>query len=278
MKLINTPADAMPSENEYLDTMRHDPCNMSNWLPAIVPAEGEARELRIPKTAIIPVPDDVCRSFFMERDGDADRILGFVREQIVPAAKDHGLYPQFFMKNGGFSDKFRFRLCTPGPADMRIAANLTDMNYDALCFSADGVTEVCLRELIPYDEENTPCIYQGMPLRPEFRVFYDFDSHRVLYAANYWDWDYCHDRICRDATDKLVYESAYPGILQQYEEKKNDVMGMVARDMANVTGLSGMWSVDVMYCEKSGPNEGYWLIDMAVAGRSAYWDPAKAGL
>ena len=120
---------------------------------------------------------------------------------------------------------------------------------NALCFDADGITEVCIRELIPHNTRTTPCIYQGMPLRPEFRIFYDFDRHQPLYVVNYWDWDYCHDAICRDYTDKIVYEAHYSKLLDQYNKYKNDVVKMVAADMRYVFDLKGIWSIDVMLCE-----------------------------
>ena len=268
-----------PSASGYLNDLRADPNNMSHWLPAIVPRDGERRMLRIPKTDIIQVPEDICPCFFMERPGDQERIIQFVKEQIIPKAKESGIYPRIFMKNGGFSDKYRFNLCTPGPDETRAALNLIDMNYDALCFSADGITEVCIRELIPHNEKTTPCIYHGMPLRPEFRVFYDFDKHQPLYVANYWAWDYCHDSICRNYTDKIVYEAFYPQLLDQYFVHKDAVVEKVASDMKNVSGLKGIWSVDVMLCEPQEEwqkaYEGFWLIDMAIGPRSAYWDPSR---
>lgn len=278
MKLIETPQKE-PTINAYLNDLRGDPNNMSKWLPAITPEEGESRKLRIPKTVIVQVPDDVCQSFFMERPGDRERIIQFVNEQVMPKAKEAGIYPSIFMKNGGFSDKYRFNLCTPGPDELGMAENLINMNYDALCFSADGITEVCVRELIPHNEKTTPCIYQGMPLRPEFRVFYDFDRHQPLYAVNYWDWDYCHDAICRNYTDKIVYEAYYPQLLEQYNRLKDSVVEMVAADMKSVTALTGIWSVDVMLCEPleyTKEFKGFWLIDMAVGYRSAYWNPELA--
>lgn len=266
------------SENTYLNDMRSDPNNMSKWLPAILPADGEARELRIPKTAIVQAPDSVCKSFFMEHPGDRERVIQFVTDQVMPKAKEAEIYPSIFMKNGGFSDKYQFDLCTPGTDEVNMAMNLININYDALCFGADGVTEVCMRELIPYNAETTPCIYHGMPLRPEFRVFYDFDHHRPLYVVNYWDWDYCHEAICRDYTDKIVYEAYYPKLLEQYNKHKDSVVKMVAADMKSVSDLNGIWSVDVMLCEPPEHNKGYegfWLIDMAVGYRSAYWDQHK---
>ena len=269
------------SENEYLSDLRMDPNIMSNWFPAIEPTDGKERKLHIPKTIIVQVPDDVCQSFFMERPGDRERIIQFVSEQVMPKAKESGIYPSIFMKNGGFSNKYQFSNCTPGPDEVQAALNLINMNYAALCVGADGITEVCIRELIPHNEGTVPCIYHGMPLRSEFRVFYDFDRHQPLYIANYWDWKYCHDAICRDYTDKIVYEMYYPTLLAQYERFKDSVVEMVADDMKDITGLPGIWSVDVLYCEPQNHDfnkkyEGFWLIDMAVGHRSAYWDPNLA--
>lgn len=275
-KFIET-SEAIVSENRYLNDLRSDPNNMSKWLPAITPKNREARILRIPKTVIVQVPDDVCKSFFMENEGDREKIIQFVKDRVVPKAKDAGIYPEIFMKNGNFSNKYQFDLCTPGADEVFMAMQLINMDYDAICFDANGFTEVCLRELIPYNKKKTPCIYHGMPLRPEFRVFYDFDNHKPLYVVNYWDWDYCHDSICRDYTDKLVYEAHYPRLLDQYNEYKDKVVEMVANDMESVSDLSGIWSVDVMLCEPQEEYEkeyeGFWLIDMAVGHRSAYWNP-----
>ena len=38
--------------------------------------------------------------------------------------------------------------------------------------------------------------------------------------------------------------------------------------MAGVEGLTGQWSVDIMLDDRLKP----WLIDMAIAQRSAYWE------
>lgn len=61
MKKIIDTSKVQVSENEYLNNLRSDPNNMSKWLPAITPADGEKRELRIPKTTIVQVPDDICQ-------------------------------------------------------------------------------------------------------------------------------------------------------------------------------------------------------------------------
>lgn len=281
MKIIET-IQKEPTANFYLNDLRTDPNNISKWLPAITPEEGEVRELRIPKTVIVQIPDEVCLSFFMERKGDRERIVQFVEKQVIPKVKSYGIYPNIFMKNGCFSNKYQFSDCTPGADEIQLALNLINMNYSSLCVDAGGITEVCLRELIPHNKKEVPCIYHGMPLRPEFRVFYDFDRHKPLYVVNYWDWDYCHDNICLDYTDKIVYETYYPTLLDKYNQLKDSVVDMVSHDMKNISKLSGVWSVDIMYCEPQ-ENEfnnrynGFWLIDMAVGTRSAYWKPDQKG-
>ena len=310
--IVDIPEGAVEDDpSELLTSIRRDPNLISKWLPAILPKEEEERLLAIPKTVILPVPNELAVAFFMDdHDSDMAKVLKFVQETVVPAARKAGIYPSMFIKNGGFSDKFNFKLCVPGPEPMQIALNLAAINYDAICCGADGFTEVALRELIPHISSATYHIYNGMPLRPEFRVFYDFDNHQPLYVVNYWDWDYCHEAIERDKTDGAVYAAAYPELKEKYEKLKNVVMGSVAHDMAQVDGqklkdaivafvsqnaaseedkraiaerVRNIWSVDVMLCEipetsYSKASSQLYLIDMAVAEHSAYWDPELAGI
>lgn len=50
-------------------------------------------------------------------------------------------------------------------------------------------------------------------------------------------------------------------------------MPAIIETLENVEGLRGIWSVDFILEEDKA-----WLIDMALASRSAYWDTQKAGL
>lgn len=150
--------------------------------------------------------------------------------------------------------------------------SLIEINYASLMFETGGNTEVAIRERIIADESITPCIYNGMPLRNEYRVFYDFDKKKVLYIVNYWDWDFCHDAISRNVTDKIVYEAAYPELSKRFAENKNSVKDIVKKAMEKVNGLTGIWSIDILADE----SQNLWLIDMAVGRQSAYWDPDKS--
>ena len=106
-----------------------------------------------------------------------------------------------------------------------------------------------------------------MPLRSEFRVFYDFDLKKVLFTANYWDYDYVYGRLY-DATDKIIFDHERERLESTFKEKKSMAEALVAEHMAKVEGLSGPWSVDLMMTEAGE----MYLIDMAVAEQSAYWE------
>ncbi len=76
-----------------------------------------------------------------------------------------------------------------------------------------------VRERIRHDERVTPCIYHGLPLRSEFRVFYDFDLKKVLFTANYWDYDSVYGRLY-DATDKIIFDHERERLESTFKEKK----------------------------------------------------------
>ena len=138
--------------------------------------------------------------------------------------------------------------------------------------------------------EIIPCIYKGLPFRPEFRVFYDFDLHEVLFTVNYWDYEYCRPHLF-DATDKIIFDKMRPYIVHAYDLFKEKVASAVSQAMEGVTDLTGPWSIDVMlenypisiqeelvkdlsanYYLKVEEEPQLWLIDMAKAECSAYWE------
>ena len=105
-----------------------------------------------------------------------------------------------------------------------------------------------------------------MPLRPEFRVFYDFDTQEPLYTANYWAYEHVYPNLY-EATDKIIFEHEREHLETVFDAQKDKVQCMVAEAMKNgVDGLSGQWSVDVLLDETGK----FWLIDMGLAQMSTY--------
>ena len=145
-------------------------------------------------------------------------------------------------------------------------------NYEAMCCGAEGADEIVVRKFIESPHGTTPCIYNGLPLRSEFRVFYDFDTRKPIFTANYWDYDYVYPHL-HDATDKIVFEHERERIEGAFKSEKDRVQAMVETAMKRVTGLAGQWSVDILMDE----GDNLWLIDMAIAQRSAYWEKRPEG-
>lgn len=245
--------------------------DFSFWFPKI-----ENCGIPVPPTFFrkLPMSDDektqrLLQAFYMDHpDEDEQVIRNWVQEEIVPELKkDNRLGGMMFVKNGRFSNKFDAnRACIIyGPYKLHEA--IQNINYEALCCGAGGIDEIVIRHFITYDRQNTPCIYNGLPLRPEFRVFYDFDDRTPIFTANYWDYDYVYPHLY-EATDKIIFEHERECIESVFNAHKEQVEKMVAHAMAKVKGLHGQWSVDILLDERGK----FWLIDMAVAQRSAYWE------
>ena len=257
------------SFEDYYNRLKSNPNNISFWYPKIKDCG-----ILTPNTYITDVPEAVLKACFMEGDQqkNMDTVYEWVKNELMPAIPKE-LRGLLFIKNGTYSNKFDFNTACSRYNALDIARSIIEINYASLMFETDGNSEIAIRERIRHYEDVTPCIYNGMPLHNEYRIFYDFDSKKPLYVVNYWDWEYCHDAISRNVTDGIIYETHYSDLLEHYEENKDKVMKYVDEHMKNVSGLEGIWSVDIM--EAYG---NLWLIDMAVGYRSAYWDPVKAGI
>lgn len=257
---------------DYLDSIRQNPNNFSYWYPKI---KG-VKEFCVPDAVIISVPSEICDCFFAydgyHANNFQEKTLACVEKEVMPKIPDPFGSAFLFMKNGTFSNKYDANTCFVRKDPYEIMMKLIELNYGAIMLGAGGITEVVFRQAIHRDSRTYACIYNGLPLRPEFRVFYDFDKRKILYTANYWDWDYCYAAIARNTTDRIIYESTHPYILDFYEKH----VCLVEEKIAEINvDLVGKWSIDIMYDEIS---DAYYLIDMALAEQSAYWDPSKASI
>ena len=97
-------------------------------------------------------------------------------------------------------------------------------------------------------------------------MFYDFDNQRVIFTENYWNYEYVYKNLF-DITDRIIFDHERERIETSFNDNKSKVEDLVSSSMKNVTGMSGCWSVDILMDD----NGEFWLIDMAIAERSAYW-------
>lgn len=247
-----------------MENLRCELNNFSYWYPKIMDCG-----IKTPKTLIFKVPEHI-RNIFMSdyEEGQFEVVNEWITNQILPILEEQRMY-LLFVKNGTYSDKFNATNCLTTPRELTNA--ILDINYNALILGAGGFDEMIIRERIMHNRQQTPCIYNGLPLRSEFRVFYDFTKKKVIFTENYWKYEYVFPSLY-DATDKIIFEHEKERLEKDFENKKQEVEKLVADAMQNVDGLEGPWSVDIM-CE----NGVYYLIDMALAEMSAYWEnrPSK---
>ena len=258
--------DLQLAHKHYLKWQIENPNNFSYWFPKVAP-HLEEKGIRSPKSKVIPVPENIMDACFMERKGDYELISEWIRMTVMPDLL--GAEFPLFMKNGCFSNKFDFAgSCMLREYDEQaITDNFVNLQNTSLSFETGGNMEIILRQFIE-PPKGTPTIYNGMPLRPELRLFYDFGKHSYCYAVNYWDWDYCHDAICdASAEDKKVYESCYAELKELYEYRKSYFLPRILAGLRRVDKLAGIWSLDFILDEHV-----CWFIDAAIAERSAYWD------
>ena len=257
--------DLQRAHENYVKWQMEDPNKFSYWFPKIAPHLNE-KGIISPKSKVIMVPENIMNACFMEQEGDYELIRKWIRLTVMPQLL--GADFPLFMKNGCFSNKFDFdKSCKLEAYDEEaITRNFVNLQNTSLCFGTGGNMEVVFREFIQ-PPKGTRTIYNGMPFRPEMRVFYDFDKHSYCYAVNYWDWDYCHERIAEDAHDKEVYEAAYTELKELYEYRKSYFMPRILSALRHVRSLTGVWSVDFILDEHRA-----WFIDAAIGERSAYWD------
>lgn len=252
----------------FLDWLHNNPNNFSFWFPHLKDVVRSG--IYIPKTLVIPVPNALIGCFFFETEGDEGRIEEWTNNIVLPKVKETFPSGKLFIKNGCFSNKFDFgRNCLISTPDAKtLSTHFSRIQYDSFCFDTCGNAELVIREWLN-PEEDLGTIYNGMPLRPELRVFYDFDKKEILYTANYWDWDYCNEGISRHPDDARTYKESYPRMLVLLKKYGNKWIPVIDQALSRVP-LRKQWSVDFIL-EKDRPI----LIDMALAQQSAYWDPDK---
>lgn len=277
-----TPEEIQAAHDNFMSNQRNNPNNFSYWFPHVKGLINHG--ISIPKSIIIPIPEEIYKAFFREHDGDDERIDKWVINQVLPIIETTPWLKnqKIFIKNGCFSNKFDFSngcLITDPNDEETLIKNICNIQFGSIMHETDGYLELILREFIEPSKADTPTIYNGMPLRPEVRIFYDFDRHQYLYAVNYWDWEKCHDPICYGwngghSPDANTYEIAWPYLALATKQFLEKHLTIITEALSTVTTLTmpndlpNIWSVDFILEDNR-----VWLIDMAQGWRSAYWNP-----
>lgn len=259
------------SDFDLYEYYKKDRNNFSYWFPKV----KDTTVFKIPKSIVIQVPKHVVQAYFMGNpDIDQETVVRFVRGVVLPECRKQNLLGMCTIKNGTFSDKYNYAEMhkVVGADWLRFAADLIEINYTAEMLGAGGLSELVVREDIMYQfSHNLPKIYNGLPLTNEYRIFYDFDKKVPLYIVNYWDYTYCKDTIKRnDVSDGIIFALEAPKLEKHFQEMKDTIFRKTDDALKDVD-LTGKWSVDIL----ERPDGELYIIDMALAEQSAYWDPGK---
>lgn len=259
--------------------------SMGYWLPQIVDSTLENGELKIPKTIIAKVPTTMLQLTRCEYTELTRTTLDIVDEfcrQVFELDENK----DYFIKTGTYSSKFDFRNARVHDSKevREIGEYLLFIHYQALqmasplcrpcIYGVSTTDEWVVREYIE-DVENNPSIYKGLPLHTEYRVFVDFDTKKIIGMNPYWDPNTMKQRFGHenDANsphnihDYTIYAMHEPILMKRFEENKNRVEQYIQNLISSHNTLSGQWSIDIM---QNGND--FWLIDMALAETSAFYD------
>lgn len=273
--------------------------SMSHWLPALQESIKDTNFFKIPETKIVKVPLTLLQLTRCDYTQLSPTTLDIVNKWAYEAF-DLDENKTYFIKTGTYSSKFDFRnakVTTPKEVH-ELGSYLLFIHYQALQMASPihvfgdklfskpvshyGVSttnEWVVREYIE-DKENNPCIYHGMPLHTEYRVFIDCDTDEILGISSYWRPDVMKQRFGHEIDahtpdnthDYVIYSMHEETLMKRYEDNKNTVLTHVKELLPNLH-LNGQWSLDIM---QNGND--FWLIDMATADLSALSDCVPKGL
>lgn len=262
-------------------------CNVNSmgyWLPKIAKAIDTEGFFYIPATKIIKVPITLLQ---MSRVFSYDSILPItfmILDQYISKVFQLDPMKSYFVKTGTYSSKYDFRNAhVTSPKEVNeLGEYLLFLSHQAVMMASPlskpsiyGVSttnEWVVREYIE-DKENNPCIYHGMPLHTEYRIFVDFDTKEILAIHPYWDPEVMKNRFSKNKDsgelkmihDDIVFRMHEPILMQRYSQNKEQVLKHIENVIKNTDSLHGQWSIDIM---QNGDD--FWFIDMALAQYSAY--------
>lgn len=182
-----------------------NPNAMGYWFPELVSAVKAGSIFKLPKTKILKVPLTMLQLTRLDYGSLNPTTLRIV-DEFCYKAFDLKEENEYFVKTGTYSSKFNFRNAhIVGAKEVRELGEYLLFIQNQACMAAGPLSQPCIygmsttnewvvREYIK-DKENNPCIYKGMPLHTEYRVFVDFDTDEILGMTPYWRSDIMKQRL-----------------------------------------------------------------------------------
>lgn len=255
--------------------------SIENWFPQLCEGVKKQEFFKIPDTIILQVPLPLLQLSRLDYGCMTPTtlyILDLFCQKIFRLQKEK----EYFVKTGTFSSKYDFRNAhVQGEKEVNELGEYLLFIHNQACQMAGPLMYPCtygpgttrswvVREYIK-DLEGNPCIYKGMPLHTEYRVFVDFDTKEILGISPYWKPDIMKQRFGheKDADsphnihDYIIYLKHEKVLMSRYEKYKDKIEEQVQKLLPDIP-LTGQWSMDIM---QNGTN--FYIIDMALAVNSA---------
>ena len=250
---------------QFEDSILNPKNNLSYWFPRIKDAG-----FKTPITEVYPLTEEI-----------SEPLINFINNNHTNfESSDYDLYyinlleliltnTQFisgnniFIKSGVFSNKFNFETCTVNNFAELPFKFFKIFKRELQQARGKAPTEIVLREFISTNN-NRKSIYNGLPLNTEFRVFYDFDKHKVLGIENYWNPEQMENGLQSNLDINNYLDEQ--NIINEEFKKLKPVLEEECKKLKNAN-LSGNWSIDFMWTGQE-----FVLIDMALAECSSYWE------
>ena len=240
--------------------------SMYNWINEINHAIKKTKStLLTPKTKIFRLPIELAQFIRLEYPDTSTEDKALFNEIIF---HQFGLEDgkTYFIKTGTFSSKFQFANAKcKEPKEM--GEYFQVINNFAMQVGAGQSIDLVVREYIE-DVENNPTIYNGMPLRTEFRAFVDCDTDELIGVVPYWN-PLVMKRALRAglsdsmAVDYQTYLAHEKKLVNDYNEHLSKVKKAIEALLPELH-LKGRYSIDVM---KNGDD--FYVIDLALMSESA---------
>ena len=257
---------------------------MGYWLPKV----AEISPFKIPDTKIMKVPLSLLQLGRVFEYNELTPTTFKIINEYCKKVFELDLNGTYFIKNGVFSSKFDFRnakVTTPQEvAELgqylfyihQQACQMASLLNNKSIYGCGTTNEWIVREYIESPVKET--IYMGLPLNTEYRIFVDFDTKAILSDNQYWNKEVMNKRFeenrnSHDVHDVITYNMASERLEKTYNENIDKVKEMVQELLNNNIEMTGQWSVDIMQVEND-----FYLIDMALAENSFYYDSVPKGL
>lgn len=243
------------------------PNSMPNWLPELTEAiKLSGADFELPKTTMVRLPIELAQFIRVEYQDTNKKDRDLFDKWVFDKLKlDEN--KTYFIKTGNFSSKFQFANAKcEEPLEM--GQYFQVINNYAMTLGAGVSVDIVAREYIKDPEDNLT-MYNGMPLRTEFRAFLDLDKKEVIGVTPYWNPVVVKGVLSAGLSpsaqsDYLNYLAMEDKLMRDYNDNIEYVTHNLQKLAANFEGLSGCYSLDIM---KSSVD--FYAIDMALMSESA---------